>query len=375
MKIDIRTIDDVLPHIGEDNGIIVSRRPDHTVIDYVFTTDDTFNSDMALQCRGLKFDAEGRIIARPFHKFFNLGEREDPGQVDWSRAHHVLDKLDGTMLHAARLGDDLVFMTRMGVTDQARAAADHADDALMGFCAAQLDAGRTPLFEYTAPDNRIVVAYDKPQITLLAVRDTVSGQYMPDGDLRDLGKRFGLAVTGHNGQVADIRDFMTRARALEDVEGYVIAFDDGHRIKLKADAYVLRHRALSNAHLEKSVLAWSVNDAVDDVVPLLNGDIADRVVAYHKDVNAALARREREVLAFAERHKGQDRRDYATAVRTELEKTLHPAAFALLDGKDVRGFLKKHLIWAASSQSRIDQVRDLYGLSWSADGLARIEPG
>ncbi len=72
----IEHIDDVAPHIREDSGIIISRRPDLSVIDYIYTTDDTFDTALARECRGLKFDADGRIIGRPFHKFFNLGDKE-----------------------------------------------------------------------------------------------------------------------------------------------------------------------------------------------------------------------------------------------------------------------------------------------------------
>ncbi|MEM1050028.1 MAG: RNA ligase [Pseudomonadota bacterium] len=375
MQIEIRTIDDVLPHIREDSGIIVSERADHSVIDYVYTTDDTFSSDMALQCRGLKFDAAGRIIARPFHKFFNLGEREDPMAVDWSRPHHVVDKLDGTMVHAARLNGELVFMTRMGVMKQARDAFAVASDGVRGLCEAMLDASATPLFEYTAPDNRIVVAYEVPRLTLLAVREMVSGRYMDDADLRALGTHYQVSVAARYGTVDNIRTFMTEARALEGVEGYVIVFEDGHRIKLKADGYVLRHRALSGAQLEKNVLAWVLADAVDDVIPLLAPDVAERVVAYQSDVNTALARRVAKVEAFVREHRSLERKDFARAAQASLDKALMPGAFAALDGRDIRTAVKKHLVWAAHSQTRIDAVRALYGLSWSTEGLVAFDPG
>ena len=84
--------------------------------------DDTFDTAIARECRGLKFDADGRIIARPFHKFFNLGEKERVEDIDWSAPHQLFDKLDGSMIHPAMLNGEMVFMTRMGATDQARLA-------------------------------------------------------------------------------------------------------------------------------------------------------------------------------------------------------------------------------------------------------------
>ena len=372
MQITIKTIDDVLPHIREDSGIIVSERADHTIIDYVFTTDDTFRSDMALQCRGLKFDAEGRIIARPFHKFFNLGERQDPNAIDWSQPHCVVEKLDGTMIHAAVLNGEIVFMTRMGMTEHARNAFSQASDALISLCQARLHAGQTPLFEYTSPANRIVVEYEVPTLTLLAVRDIVSGRYTPDTELRELADHYGIPVTPHHGRVDNIKSFMNDARALEGMEGYVIAFDDGHRLKIKADGYVLRHRALTSVNLEKNVLAWVVENAVDDVVPLLSPDVADRVKTYENDVNAAVARRVEAVIGFFETHRQLERADYAKATLS-LDKSLRGAAFALLDGKNARETVLKHLVWAAGSQPRIDDVRHLYGFEWSTEGFGDFD--
>lgn len=44
------------------------------MINYLYTLDNTFDSAVARECRGLKFDPDGKLIARPFHKFFNLAK-------------------------------------------------------------------------------------------------------------------------------------------------------------------------------------------------------------------------------------------------------------------------------------------------------------
>ena len=40
----ITHIDDVLPHISYENGIVVAQRDGYTVIDYAFVTNETFSS-------------------------------------------------------------------------------------------------------------------------------------------------------------------------------------------------------------------------------------------------------------------------------------------------------------------------------------------
>ncbi len=374
MLVTIETIDDVLPHLTLGNGISVLDRPgNHKTIDYGYQTNDTFDSDMALQCRGLKFDSNGRIIARPFHKFFNIYEREDPTQIDWSRPHVIMDKMDGSMVHPAMLNGEMVFMTRMGVTRHSEAAYAHATAGVLDLCRAEIAAGRTPMFEYTGPENRIVLAYDAPALTLLASREMVSGAYLSHDALLALGERFGVAVAASFGSVAEIRAFIEESRALPDIEGYVIAFDDGHRLKLKTDGYVLRHRAFAGLHNEKNVLNWVVEDAVDDVIPLISEEAGDRVKAYRDAVMRSVMQHVATIEGFHAAHKDGPRKDYAIAAGKTLPKPLVSAAFAVLDGGSARDAVMKHLAWAGHSETRVDQVRKLYDLSWSTEGFAEPE--
>ena len=169
--VDIYTIDDVLPHIAEDAGIYVADRGSYKVVDYAYVSDTTFTNPMTLECRGLKFAPNGEIIARPFHKFFNLFEREHIEDIDWAQPFTVLDKLDGSMIHPCQLDGELVFMTRGGITSQATEALRHASEGVLSLCQNLLAQDITPMFEYTGPENRIVLAYEKPELTLLAARD------------------------------------------------------------------------------------------------------------------------------------------------------------------------------------------------------------
>ena len=365
----IEHIEDVLSQIDTDNGIIVSDQSDLKVIDYVFTNDDTFNSPMARQCRGLKFDAEGRIIARPFHKFFNIGEKQQPHEINWRAPHHILDKLDGSMVHGVFLNGELLLMTRMGLMDQARAARARAAPSVLDLCRALLEAGITPLFEYTGPDNRIVVAYGETQLTLLAAREMVSGAYLPYAELAKLGQRHGVPVVGSLGQVEDHKRFIGEARGETGIEGYVIAFEDGHRVKLKTDGYALRHKTVGSVIDEKTVFALVVEKAVDDVLPILKPEVGARLRDFERELNAAIDRRYQEVEAFFMAHRELERRAFAAAAFKTLDKRLTSVAFALLDGKDGREALYDNLRRACKSGTTIDAQRDLYGFAWSEEDL------
>lgn len=112
----IHHINDVLPHIEGRDEFKVIHKDWYTVINYVVALEDTFPSvnvaggspkmrrERQLQnailreCRGLIFDSEsGELLSRPYHKFFNVGEKVDihPNSIDLSQHHVVLEKLDG----------------------------------------------------------------------------------------------------------------------------------------------------------------------------------------------------------------------------------------------------------------------------------------
>ena len=115
---------------GRKDFIIVEK-DGYTVADYVFMSNDTFDELERHELRGLKFDNKtGEILARPFHKFFNIGEKEEHANIDWSRPHVVMPKLDGSMIHAALVNNEVRLMTRMGITEHSIRAERHLTDVL-----------------------------------------------------------------------------------------------------------------------------------------------------------------------------------------------------------------------------------------------------
>jgi RNA ligase len=104
----IETINDVLPHIDGRKEFVVADRGDHIIINYAVAFADTFapvtsvGDAIRRECRGLIFrKSDGKIIRRPFHKFFNIGEKEET-QPDVIKAvlddTSSLEKLDGSMI-------------------------------------------------------------------------------------------------------------------------------------------------------------------------------------------------------------------------------------------------------------------------------------
>ena len=200
---------------------------------------DVLWDDFSLLARGLILDLDrGELVATPFPKFFNYGER-DAKLPD--EPFHAFEKLDGS-LGIAFFHDGRWQVTTKGAfgADQARWAS-----ARLAQCdLRQLDPRSTYLFEIVYRANRIVVRYDYEDLVLL-------GAYDGDGVEFDVPQLTALAA-GLGTRVArryaypTVEDIVRAAEALDkNDEGFVIRFTSGYRIKLKGSAYRRVHALVS----------------------------------------------------------------------------------------------------------------------------------
>lgn len=367
--IEITKLSDVEPHLTE--GIKIKDRGDYVSVDYTFAGPGTFSNPIATECRGLKFDRSGNLIARPFQKFFNIGEREQPTEIDWSRDHLIYEKLDGSMVHGCILNGLPVLMTRGGVSPQAMMAQGRADEGVMLLSREAAEDGKTAIFEFTSPDNRIVVPYDSDSLTLLAIRENRTGEYI--FDLHEVADNYGVQIAATHGAVSDIDSFIAAARGLLNAEGYVIAFANGHRLKIKGEDYAFRHKALATIASEKNVLRLILDDDLDDVIGLLPTPIADRAASLQRDVSSTIHQLAKDVHLFHADHADKDRKDYAMEVKRSLDPRLSAAAFGVLDGRDPVETLRDLLRKSTGSVAKIEAMRDLFGVKWSVDDIPTHE--
>lgn len=212
----------------------------------------------SLLARGLVVDVDaGAVVATPFPKFFNLGER---GAVVPDLPFEAFEKLDGSLIivfHHAGAG-------------RWRAATKAAFDSPQALWAqARLDAmdtsglvpGTTYLFEAIYPENVIVVRYPAAGLTLLAAYDA-SGRELSYNDLISLRASMGLALAWRH-SFDSMADLVARAAVLpRDKEGFVIRFADGARVKVKGDEYKRIHALISRC---TPLAVWDVMAAGGDL--------------------------------------------------------------------------------------------------------------
>lgn len=326
----ITHIDQLLPSIeGFDNFIVVDKG-DYKFIDYVFQDSTSFDDPLRAECRGIKFGADGKIIARPLHKFVNYGERGIT--YDWNKPHKITSKLDGTMIHPAFVGGNLVFMTRMGITEHAQRAFQLATPALIHWCSEMLAGGYTPIFEWTAPDNQIVVYYPESKLTLTQIRNTVTGTYVDVEPYRN------LISTAVGFDVVDQYDFVLDDKSvpqlyeLRDIEGFVVQWDNVF-CKIKTSEYVQMHRAVSYFDREDFILPIVLDNQCDDLYPTLPVEKANRLREFESAVVHEYIGLVHKAEALVVENRDLTRKDFALTVANKVDPApLKTALFKILDG-------------------------------------------
>lgn len=341
---EIRTIDDVLPYIEGRSEFIVAEREFGTVINYVVSMADTFDMTgpddlggaIRRECRGIIFDHGGNLMSRPFHKFFNISEKEETQihAIDMSQPHVIMEKMDGSMIRPIWLYDRVYLATKMGRTDIAVEAEKLLSLDQWDWLEAVMNTGVTPLFEYIAPTNKIVIEYGEPKLVLLAMRNNFTGNYyMPYHTPFEVVPQYGSVDGG-------LAEYIERARQQQGREGDIIRFADGHMLKIKNDWYVRIHKTKDIIRTERNIADLIVNEQLDDVLPLLDATDLKTVREYETRFDAALENvlgRLEGLVNLAKVLHGGNKKDVAINFIPNLKyKDDASFIFSALDGKDLR---------------------------------------
>lgn len=349
------------PHIGNLRDIrgAIADRPEfitvdkgaYIVVDYVYTAEDTFGDANTLtgilrrECRGLVFDRDGILRSRPYHKFFNLNERPETqqGSINVYQHHHILEKLDGSMIRPLLIEGGWRLATRMGVTAVAMQAETYlAGSGLSSEYTRVFETcrqrGMTPIFEWCSPANQIVVKYTEERLVLAAVRHTYTGAYLDYNQMYSLLRECNAVaipiVQSFGSLTESLSGFVTKARQQEDMEGYVIRFSDGHMLKIKNDWYVQIHKTKDVLSSPRDVVGLIVENRLDDVIALLPPADQDEIKTMARDVQTSIDARVKELKAALRKERRRtkkDRKTFATEYAQEYAGIMKSWLFACWD--------------------------------------------
>lgn len=288
-----------------------------------------------MACRGLVLDMHGNVVARPFDKIFNYGERGRFPSTD--SIVNVTEKMDGSLgIGFYHYGQFYISTRGSFESEQAQWAESHFDYSRND----PEDSAWTFLLEIIYPDNRIVVDYGGAEgLWLLAMRNKYTGAYMPYRKLADYAQWYGFDLVNrvHFGNPQDIIANLPRLDA--NSEGWVAEFEDGSRFKFKGDEYVKLHKLISGLNFKSAVIAVK-EYREDEYAAILPEEFLAEWYQWIADIltNIAIINyRVDEIFEFLPK---ETRKDFALTALLGYPKYA-PYLFAKLDGKDVRSLIFK----------------------------------
>jgi RNA ligase len=400
----IKNIKQVREAVGDRKEFIITEKPGgYIVANYLVCLPDTFpdiklNSEgqfasredmlyaIRRECRGIKFDVEsGHIIARPFHKFFNANERAET-QLDvvfaekeiGDGSHIILDKLDGSMIHPILTPYGIHWCTKMGITEVAKPVEAYVMKnpqylILAKECIAQQ---LTPIFEWCSRKQRIVLDYPTDRLVLIAIRDNYTGDYLPLSAMHGMTHNVNIECIKAL-SVLDIaaegQDFIEAVRAKTGLEGYVIRFNSGHMLKLKAEEYLKIHKAKDGLTFEKNVIDLIINEKIDDVRPFLQEADLKRIKEFEEDfwkgTEFFIADLNSKYFMGKLMAK-DDKKKFAVEFVMKQNGFYKAFLFQMWDGKEARELVLNYIKDNTGSQKQVDDMRKIFGAKWNVEEVS-----
>lgn len=235
----------------------------------------------AFEMRGITyvFNLDGSLYKRYLllDKFFNLNQVPSTlySEVKDLKIDNLYLKEDGSVITFIKLPNGRILpKTKMSFeSDQAKGAklVYTNNEKIKDFVNWTLDNDIVAVFEYVAPDNRVVLKYNDRDLILLRMRDNKTGEYLKIEDYKD--KLIGITIAVNKNYELD--ELIELAKTETDIEGWVVQFVGGKMIKIKTEWYFTLHGLSEDIHRENLLIGHILDENIDDILSKI--DINDKI--------------------------------------------------------------------------------------------------
>lgn len=165
--------------------------------------------------------------------------------------------------------------------------------------------------------------------------------------------------------VTDVRDLIDHTKPLIGVEGYVVAFDTGYRVKIKADHYLRIHGALDKIRFDYKIIDMWLHGQLDDVY----GELDDNNRRHIDNLLSVFTAARIEILDKLKFHinsineQGLDKK--SVALQYVPENGLSDYAkiiFGAMDGRDCQEEVDKFIANNLGSGAKWDRLQRWLGI-------------
>ena len=210
-----------------------------------------------LMARGLVLSHE-KVVGLCFPKFFNYGEQVPINSI-FEKDFLALEKKDGSLGICFTNGSKWTICTCGSFVSEQAQWADKYFQKNINFDL--LQRGTTYLFEIIYPENRIVVPYTDDSLCLLSAYNE-RGYELDKKELDAIAKQVGFdSPDTYNCNELD--KILHEASVIDHtLEGFVVRFKSGVRVKIKGDEYCRIHKLISRV---TPIAVWEMLLVKDDM--------------------------------------------------------------------------------------------------------------
>lgn len=326
----------------------------YRIFSYRLATYTEFQHPNAMECRGHTFLMGNvanvvELVSIPMEKFFNLNENPFVMNLDLSNKniHCVMDKLDGSLISTVKTPQGFTLKSKTSLnSDQARAAIALLNTPAfheLKLYISMMAETHTINMEYTAPDNQIVIRYDRPQLRIINVRSLEDGSYLPHNQIA-VSKQF---VVESHPVPEDSVNFIDSIKSMKGIEGYVIKLHNGPTFKVKTEEYSILHKSKDGINSDRKLFEACVMETSDDLRGLFTDDPVAivRITEMETKVSKIYNHLSAVIDNFYNENKHLDRKSFAIKGTAELSQD---GVFGLVMNKyvgkgcDLKSFMIKN---------------------------------
>jgi RNA ligase len=328
----------------DDGKLVVYTYSDNCVYDAAW-------NEVTMNSRGHVFNAKtGEPVSRPFPKFFNLGEKPPvaPEALAWDKPYDVYEKMDGWLGVLYRHDGQFKVSSRGSFhSEGAQWATEFVQKKDLRF----LPNEATLCFEIINPAQRIILDYGEMQsLVILAAFNRYTGEEYPRAIVEEWAKQADIPIVRRyeNMTLDDLRRIQAEGKGME---GFVIRFHDGVRVKVKTEWYTTRAKIVSRL---TPIALWEAMKDGRVQKEFLVG-IPEEIRPLAENIQSTLESQYAAILKGIEDYSrpliklhGNDRKAIALAMQADGGKSKlgckFSATFSLLDGDKGKSSLDKAIM-------------------------------
>jgi RNA ligase len=342
---------EILNKYYEDGWLIKQTHPTLplTIWNYSQTTQYESKWDkITMMCRGLITDNNtGKILVRPFPKFFNYEEVAGKGMIPTKGDYvYIQEKMDGSLGILFNYEGEWIMATRGSFTsDQSIKGMEILKRNYSVFDKVWMKE-YAYLVEIIYPENRIVVNYGEEKITFLSVVLNEGFSGWKPTDETELHWTTACSIFSANGiNKSDIvkteqhfnfsDDLYNSLKEKNEVnkEGFVLRYFPGNfRMKIKFEEYVRLHKIMTEVSTKSIWEILSNGNDMEDLLKDVPDEFYDKIKEYETELKTNYNKIETVCINRFNELKHLQKKEYAEEVKSHKYNSV---LFSMYNGKPI----------------------------------------